>query len=48
MYLQTCPRKGFGGLSYPWVNAFCYAKFAFRAVGAEPPPFVEERCAALV
>jgi hypothetical protein len=25
-------------------NVFCYAKFAFLAQEAEPPPFVRERC----
>jgi hypothetical protein len=25
-------------------NVFCYAKFAFLSEGAEPPPFIEEKC----
>jgi hypothetical protein len=54
MLLMAALRAGYGEwvtenvLSPNTANAFCYAKFAFRAVGAEPPPFVEERCAALV
>jgi hypothetical protein len=31
-------------LSASTANAFCYAKFAFLAQKAEPPPFVRDRC----
>jgi hypothetical protein len=54
MLLMAALRVGYGKwvtestLSANTANAFCYAKFAFRALGAEPPPFVEVKCAAFV
>jgi hypothetical protein len=49
MLLMAALRVGYS----PWVtetsltntaNVFCYAKFAFLSEGAEPPPFIEEKC----
>ena len=54
MLLMAALRVAYGewvtesSLSANTANAFCYAKFAFRALGAEPPPFVEAKCAAFV
>jgi len=54
MILMAALRVGYGrwvtesSLSANTANVFCYARFAFLAQGAAPPPFVEEKCPKIV